>query len=114
MSGPRMTVDMSGLERRFGERVTRAKQEAFAKRVATEIRAYVPLDSGALRDSDPLHSIYASGDIMWTTPYARRVYHLKRVLRVKNPKASPRWAEVAKNERMGAWRAFAKKLLGQR
>lgn len=110
---PSVEVDLTGLERRFADRAMREKQAAFARRVAFEMRDYVPLDEGTLRDSEPVSSDYESGDVIWNTPYARRVHDLPEVRRVKNPRATPRWPAVAKSERLQAWADFARKLLGR-
>lgn len=110
--GCEISVDLSGIEARLcGEAAARA-QEAFARRVAFECRDYVPLDEGTLRDSEPLNSDYAEGDIVWSTPYAQRVHDLPSVRTVKNPRATPKWPEKAREDRLGAWRDFAARLLG--
>lgn len=112
-AGCTIKVDLSGLKRRFGADQLRAKQEEFAKRVAFEMRDYVPLDEGTLRDSEPLASDYAGGEIEWSTPYAQHVYDLPQssIRKAKNPRASSHWADVAKKDRMQAWQEYASKLM---
>lgn len=116
MSGPALEIDLTGLERRFLDRSMREKQERFARRVAFETRAYVPRDSGHLQSSEALASDYAHGEIVWATPYARRVHDLPQssIRTTENPRARSRWPEAAKAERMGAWTEFARKLLEER
>ena len=94
-------VDLSKLEARFGAAAMRGKQAAFARRVAFETRDYVPVESGTLRDSEPLASDYESGDVRWDTPYAARVAAM--------PESSIK--KTVKDERMGAWREYAEKLM---
>lgn len=117
MSGAKaeIRVDLSGLEKRFSEGELKAKQAAFASRVAFETRDYVPLDEGTLRASEPLSSDYEAGEIEWNTPYAERVYDLPQssIKTVKNPNAHSAWFEAAKADRLGAWEEFAKGLMGQ-
>lgn len=106
-------VDLSGLERRFGADQLKAKQAVFAKRVAFEMRDYVPLDEGTLRDSEPLASDYEAGLIEWQTPYAEHVHDLPQssISKAKNPNARSHWPEEAKRERMDSWQEFARKML---
>lgn len=109
-------VDLSGIERRFSPEQLKAKQEAFAERVAFEMRDYVPRDEGTLQDSEALASDYAAGRIEWDTPYAQRVHDLPQssIRKVKNPNARAKWPEEAKRERMGSWQDFAEKLMEER
>ena len=100
-------VDLSKLEARFGAAAMRGKQAAFARRVAFETRDYVPVESGTLRDSEPLASDYESGDVRWDTPYAAYVAAMPESSMRRdpvNPNARANWPQAAKDERMGAWR----------
>ncbi len=111
--GARTRVDLSKLERRLSRRALAGKQEAFARRVAFEMRDYVPVDEGTLRDSEPLASDYGAGTIEWSTPYARTVHDMpaESIRKEKNPRATSGWTEAAKRERGDAWREFAAKLM---
>lgn len=106
-------IDLSGIERRFGPEQLRAKQEAFAERVAFEMRDYVPRDEGTLQDSEALASDYAAGRIEWDTPYAQRVHDLPQssIRKTKNPNARSHWPEAAKGERMQAWEDYAREIM---
>ena len=109
-------IDLSSIERRFSAEQMRAKQEAFAERVAFEMRDYVPRDEGTLQDSEALASDYASGRIEWGTPYAQRVHDLPQgsIRKTKNPNARSHWPEEAKRERMDAWDEYAHRLMEER
>mgnify|MGYP005813128793 CR=1 FL=1 len=109
----RTIVDLSKLERRFSKSALVGKQAAFAKRVAFEMRDYVPLDEGTLRDSEPLASDYETGLIVWQTPYAEHVHDLPQssINTAENPNARSHWPEEAKRERMDSWQEFARKML---
>lgn len=109
-------IDLSGIERRFSPEQLKAKQEAFAKRVAFEMRDYVPVDEGTLRDSEPLASDYESGSIEWQAPYAQRVHDLPQssIRKTKNPNARSHWPEEAKQERMSPWEQFARSLMEEK
>lgn len=109
-------IDLSGIERRFSPEQLKAKQEAFAERVAFEMRDYVPRDEGTLQDSEALASDYETGNIEWNTPYAQRVHDLPQssIRKTKNPNARSHWPEEAKNERMSAWEEFAHRLMEEK
>ena len=116
--GARTRVDLTKLERRLSRKALAGKQEAFARRVAFEMRDYVPEDSGYLKDSEPLASDYGAGTIEWSMPYAKIVYdmpassiHKTAGTGKQNPRATSGWTEAAKRERGDAWREFAAKLM---
>lgn len=118
MTKVEVDIDLRRLEQRFSPEKLRAKQAAFASRVAFEMRAYVPEDQGHLRGTEPLASDYEEGRIIWNAPYARYVHDLPASSISKtagtgksNPKATSRWPEAAKAERGEAWRRFAEGLL---
>lgn len=111
MSKPKTTVDISKIEKRFSPSELKAKQAAFAQRVAFDMREHVPVDEGALRDSEPLASDYPNGQIIWNTPYAKDVLNADSVRTKKNPKAAPHWPEVAKAEKFESWKNFAAKII---
>jgi len=105
------SLNLQGVEKKLGQAAMKPKQAAFAKRVALDMREHVPVDEGTLRDSEPMSSDYEGGKLVWNTPYAKRVYNADSVRRTKNPKASPHWAEVTKQEKLPNWKKFAAGLL---
>lgn len=112
MSKSKTTIDIKGIEEKFSDSSLKAKQEAFASRVALDMRKHVPEDEGTLKNSEPLNSDYANGQIIWNTPYAKIVLNSDHVKTVKNKNARPQWPEVTKQEKMQDWREFAAKLIG--
>ena len=104
-------VDIGKIEKQFSENSLKAKQEAFASRVAFDMRKHVPEDEGTLRDSEPMNSDYANGQIIWNTPYAKIVLNADHVKTVKNKNARPQWPEVTKQEKLQDWKSFAGKLM---
>ncbi len=111
-SKPSIDIDLSGIEKRFSPQALKAKQAVFAQRVGFDMNKHCPVDEGTLRDSMPVSSDYESGQLVWDTPYARRVMNADTVRTVKNPDARPQWPEYAKSERLGEWRKLAANLLG--
>lgn len=111
-------VDLSKIERAFSQSELRAKQEAFARRVAFETEDYVPEDSGDLKGSEPLASDYETGLLEWSSEYAKPVYEMPESSISKfsgtgksNPKATSGWFEKAKADRLDAWEEFARNLM---
>ena len=105
------SINLDGVEKKLGEAAMKPKQAAFAKRVALDMREHVPVDEGQLRDSEPLSSDYEGGQLVWNTPYAKKVYNADHVRTTKNPKAAPHWGEVTKQEKLPNWKKFAAGLL---
>lgn len=109
---PSIDIDLSGIEKRFSPEELKKKQAAFAHRVGFDMNKHCPVDEGTLRDSMPVSSDYENGQLVWDTPYAKRVLNADTVRTVKNPEARPQWPEYTKSERLGEWRKFAANLLG--
>lgn len=63
--------------------------EITAQTVLDDCNEYVPEDQGALVDSSNIHSDILHGKLVWSTPYARYLYH--GVLMV-DPKTGSAWA----------------------
>ncbi|MEG2934756.1 MAG: minor capsid protein [Gordonibacter sp.] len=112
MSQPKITVDLKAIEAAYSPAALRKRQAAFAQRVGFDMRKHVPEDEGTLRDSMDVASDYENGQIIWDTPYAKRVYNADNVRTVKNVNAAPQWGEVAKAEKVDSWRTMAGKLCG--
>ena len=108
---PKMSIDLSGIEKRFSDQQLRAKQAVFAQRVGFDMNKHCPEDSGALKGSMDANSNYESGQIVWNTPYAKDVLNADSVRTVKNPHATPNWPETAKQTRLDDWRVMANALL---
>lgn len=111
-SKPSIDIDLSGIEKRFSPEELRKKQAAFAHRVGFDMNKHCPVDEGTLRDSMPVSSDFENGQLVWDTPYAKRMMNADTVRTVKNPDARPQWPEYTKSERLGEWRKFAANLLG--
>lgn len=104
-------IDLSGIEAKLSDSALSQANELFAESVAFRMRKRVPVDEGQLRDSEPLASDYKRGLIIWDTPYAQRVYNADSVGTIKNPDASPQWAEATKSAEIGDIRKDAAAIL---
>ena len=111
-SKPSIDIDLSGIEKKFSPEELKKKQAAFAHRVGFDMNKHCPCDEGTLHDSMPESSDFENGQVVWDTPYAKRVMNADTVRTVKNPEARPQWPEYTKSERLGEWRKFAANLLG--
>ncbi|MGJ9460288.1 minor capsid protein [Oceanobacillus sp. CF4.6] len=66
---------------------------------------YVPTDEHHLERSALLHSKVGKGELVWETPYARKLYYNPQYTfsKDKNPNAQGLWYEVAKAEKRDDW-----------
>lgn len=111
-SKPSIDIDLSGIEKKFSPEELKKKQAAFAHRVGFDMNKHCPYDEGTLHDSMPESSDFENGQVVWDTPYAKRVMNADTVMTVKNQEARPQWPEYTKSERLDEWRKFAANLLG--
>lgn len=80
-----------------------------AEQILTDCNTYVRMQSGTLADS--AHTEDGGKRIVWSTPYAKRVFYTGTPLKNKNPKATLRWCEVAERVHSKKWAAMATKLV---
>lgn len=113
-SKPSIEIDLSGIEKKFSPEELKKKQAAFAHRVGFDMNKHCPYDEGTLHDSMPESSDFENGQIVWNTPYAKKVLNAESVRNdgPRNADAKPQWPEYTKSERLGEWRRFAANLLG--
>lgn len=72
---------------------------------------YCKWDSGDLNRSADIHSLPKEGKIIWQTPYARRQYwEIRTAHKDVKPKATWKWAEVAKQHHKEQWEKQAQKI----
>ena len=77
--------------------------------VLQDCNEYCKEESGALIASSYEQSNPDKGIIKWRTPYARRQYWLITAKKDYNPKASWKWAMVAKQHHKTKWAGIAKR-----
>lgn len=91
----------------------KTKMKILSEEILADCNEYCKMDTGNLIDSSLILSQLDQGVLIWGTPYARRQYYEIRTASAdKNPMATWRWAEAAKNARAGRWATLAKKLAG--
>lgn len=109
-----------------------------AQQALADCNEYAPDDRDGLINSSYIHSDIAQGELVWSTPYARYLYHgilmvdpktgsayaregQTKVLsspkneldfdKLKNPKAGSHWCERAKAEHGEEWRQIYEAVL---
>lgn len=107
-----ISIDLGGIEKKFSPQALKAKQAVFAQRVGNDMNKHCPVDEGTLRDSMTESSDFENGQIIWNTPYAKRMLNADSVRKTKNTNAQPQWPEFTKGERLGDWKTMAAELLG--
>lgn len=61
---------------------------------------YIPLDTGTMRNSGPIHTVIGSGIIIWQTPYVRKQYYENKGGEGLRGKL---WFERAKASHLSDW-----------
>lgn len=68
---------------------------------------FVPIKTGTLQKSGIINTKIGSGEIVWQTPYARRLYYeYKKPAHQANPNACSKWFEAAKARWLDKWTRF--------
>ena len=92
-------VDLSGLERRFGDAARESRLAEATDRAGFMMTKYVPLDKGPLRASESTNSQFRAGRLVWNTPYAAAQYY--RPMRHTQPGTTDHWCDAFKQKDMG-------------
>ena len=82
---------------------------ALTQQVLKDSNFYCRQDQGTLIASSQIASQPQKGQIVWDTPYAKRVYYTGTPCTDINPNASLMWYEQAKRRNHDAWLKLAEK-----
>lgn len=74
-----------------------------SSQILADSNKHVRMDKGTLRDSAIEHSDLTKGELVWNTPYARRVYFTGTPSTDKNPDAELMWVQVAVDRYSKDW-----------
>ncbi|MED1602603.1 minor capsid protein [Alkalihalophilus marmarensis] len=109
-----VNVDISKIAPKVINATKRAKH-AVAEQVLKDSNSFVPADIWNLRDSSLRFSNLEEGQLVWQTPYARKLYFGVRFnfSRDKNPNAGPLWYERARAAYLPQWQNVAKRTVEQ-
>ena len=65
---------------------------------------FVPVKTGTLQKSGIINTRIGSGEVIWSTPYARRLYYeYHKPAYQANPNACAKWFEAAKARWLEKW-----------
>jgi hypothetical protein len=112
-------IDLSSIEelsRKMRPRLSKAGASVQVKMMSIVIRdsdPFVPFDTGTLSKTPMAASDKADGQIVYDTPYAKRMYYGDgyNFSPDSHPQATSRWFEHAKSEHMTEWERDARKLM---
>ncbi|PSL41706.1 minor capsid protein [Salsuginibacillus halophilus] len=110
----RVSVDMQGAHRKLQSALS-GGQEVLDSEVIKASNQYVPMDQGYLRDSALQNSQIGSGVIVWSTPYAARLYYNPHYnfSGDSNPNAQGLWFEAARAANFNHWLSILKSHVGR-
>lgn len=98
--GVKVSVDLSGIEKKFSAANFTKARRILADQMLTDMTQFVPAKSYVLRQTGV---VGANGDtITWTQPYARRLFN-NQFSNYTTPGTGPRWDITAKNLFISSW-----------
>ena len=78
-------------------------QETISKVALADCNEFVREDQGTLKQSSYAASDHKKGNLVWNTPYAKRVYYTGTVSKAVNSQAALRWAHKAAQKYQKDW-----------
>lgn len=111
--GSKVNFDADRVARSFEASYGRA-QEWLDQQVVADTDPYVPMDTGALKDTAQSTN-FGSGEITYEGPYAAAQYYgLPNKRKSAHPQATMLWFEVSKAANKTRWIQMVKRLAGSR
>ena len=100
------------VKREMKEKVNQA-QHILDESIIRDTDPFVPMDTGMLARSVQTASRIGHGEIVYSTPYARKVYYDTRqhISRMHHPQASILWFHHAKSIHGKRWEAEVERIL---
>lgn len=109
--GVRIHLDKAAVKSRLIRQWDERTLPALSEQILEDCNRYCKEDTGTLIASSKLHSQPREGQLVWSTPYARRQYwEIPSASHDINPRAVWRWCQAAKQHHLSDWRALAQKL----
>lgn len=104
--------NFSGTVSRLNGCVDRA-QKWLDNEVLKDCQPYVPMDTGNLMNSGVSGTTLGSGEVIYTAPYAHRMYYGVNFnfSKLKHPQACAQWFEKAKASCKKDWKDGVEKVL---
>ena len=93
------------------DKLTEKGVETLSQQVLKDSNFYVRKDSGLLETSSIKASNTKKGEVVWNTPYAKRVYYTGNPSKDVNSNASLMWFEKAKSKYWKDWINIVSKII---
>ncbi len=92
-------------------------QVALDSEVVRLCSPYVPVDTGTLQRSGSTATDFGSGEVMYSTPYARRIYYTHKgaaahSAKTQDPRAGSLWLERMKADHMNDLKSVVERETG--
>lgn len=109
----RVKIQLNDLQSTIDKRVQKG-QVILDEQVLKDSNNYAPLDTSELINSAIRMSRIGEGQIIYSTPYARRLYYNPQYnfSKDKNPNAQGLWFEAAKANHLQDWLDIVAKTMG--
>lgn len=106
----KMKVDLMDIPKRL-EKGGKQAQFNLDEAVLKDSNYFIPKDEGYLEESGVRYTNPGDGEVIWQTPYARRLYYNPQYSfsTDTNPNAQGLWFEAAKSEFKSEWIEQAEK-----
>lgn len=103
-------TDLGKIEPKIHD-VLRAATYVTSDQALKDSNIFIPAHRWGLRDSSLIASRLEEGELIWSTPYARRLYHNPQYnfSTDKNPSAGGLWFERAKSAYSRDWHTVARR-----
>jgi hypothetical protein len=111
----RVNVQLNDLAAAIEKRKEKA-QLVLDEQILKDSNNYAPQDTSELINSSLRMSLIGQGQLIWATPYARRLYYNPQYnfSKDKNPNAQGLWFEAAKAAHLPEWLNLAAREMGGR
>ena len=102
----KISVNENGIKNNIEERA-RKTQAGLDSLILSDSNYFCPIKTGTLQKSAIINSRIGSGELVWRTPYARRLYYeYEKPAHQANPNACAKWFEAAKARWLEKWVRF--------
>lgn len=99
----KIVLDEAAIKARYEADLKKAQAPLDAM-VLQDSNYFVPLKTGTLQKSGIINTRIGSGEVIWRTPYARRLYYeYTKPAHQANPNACAKWFEAAKARWLDKW-----------
>lgn len=101
-----MSVELTSNVKEFAKKFDELSEKSrylLSSQILADANKHVRADSWELMKSSKRASDPAKGELVWDTPYAKRVYYTGRPSHDENPDAELMWVHVARDRYGNDW-----------